>query len=105
MAAKSTKKSSGSSSWIDEDADTPLIAEGAKRLDSFVAAMADGKVTDSEVKAQEKRVMKLLKEIEPQLDGKLHESVTELLCELTAYDMMQMLNMMHESRPVSKFRG
>ena len=67
--------------------------------------MADGKVTDSEVKAQEKRVVKLLKEIEPQLDDKLHDRVTDLLCELTAYDMMQMLNMMHESRPASKFRG
>ena len=72
-----------------------LIAEEAKRLDSFVAAMADGKVTDAEVKAQEERVVKLLKEIEPQLDAKLHDRVTELLCELTAYDMMQMLNMMH----------
>ena len=40
--------------------------------------MADGKVTDAEVKAQEKRVVKLLKEIEPQLDAKLHDRVTEL---------------------------
>ena len=34
---------------------TPLIAEQAQRLDSFLAAMADGKVTDAEVKAQEER--------------------------------------------------
>ncbi len=67
--------------------------------------MADGKVTDAEVKAQEERVVKLMKEIEPQLDAKLHDRVTELLCELTAYDMMQMLNMMQQSRPASKFRG
>jgi len=105
MTAKTTGKASAKSDWFDEDADTPLIAEGAKRLDSFVAAMADGKVTDAEVKAQEKRVVKLLKEIEPQLDAKLHDRVTDLLCELTAYDMMQMLNMMHEARPASKFRG
>ena len=49
--------------------------------------------------------MKLLKEIEPQLDAELHDRVTELLCELTAYDMMQMLNMMQQSRPATKFRG
>jgi hypothetical protein len=46
-----------------------------------------------------------MKEVEPQLDGKLHEQVTNLLCELTAYDMMQLLNMMQQSRPMSKFRG
>ena len=56
--------------------------------------MADGKVTDAEVKTQEERVVTLMKEIEPQLEPKLHERVTELLCELTAYDMMQSLNMM-----------
>ena len=29
---------------------TPLIAEQAKKLDSFLAAIADGKVTDAELK-------------------------------------------------------
>ena len=105
MAAKSTGTSSAKSAWLDEDGDTPLIAEEAKRLDSFIAAMADGKVTDAELEAQEQRVVKLMKEVEPQLDGKLHEQVTNLLCELTAYDMMQLLNMMQQSRPMSKFRG
>ena len=93
------------SAWFDENANTPLIAEQAQRLDSFVAAMADGQVTEAEVKAQEARVMKLMKEIEPQLDAKLHDRVTELLCELTAYDIMQTLNMLEQSRPASTFRG
>jgi hypothetical protein len=93
------------SAWFDEQANTPLIAEEAQRLDSFVEAMADGKVTDAELKAQEARVTKLMKEIEPQLDPKLHDRVTELLCELTAYDMMQMLNMLEQSRPTTKFKG
>jgi hypothetical protein len=93
------------SAWFDENANTPLIAEQAQRLDSFVAAMADGQVTEAEVKAQEARVMKLMKEIEPQLDAELHDRVTELLCELTAYDIMQTLNMLDQSRPASTFRG
>jgi hypothetical protein len=93
------------SSWFDQEANTPLIAEQAQRLDSFIAAMADGKVTDDEVKAQEARVMKLMQEIEPQLEPKLRDRVTELLCELTAYDMMQALNMLEHSRPATKFRG
>jgi hypothetical protein len=93
------------SAWFDEQANTPLISDKAQQLDSFVAALADGQVTDAELRSQEQRVVKLLKEIEPQLEPKLHERVTELLCELTAYDIMQTINMMQQSRPVSKFRG
>jgi hypothetical protein len=96
---------SGKTTWVDEETDLPLITERARQLDSFVDAIADGKVTDSEVKSQEARVMKLLKEIEPQLEPKVRERVTELLCELSAYDMMQVLNIMSHSRPMSKFRG
>ena len=95
----------GKSTWVDEETDLPLITERARQLDSFVDAIADGKVTDAEVKAQEARVMQLLKEIEPQLEPKMRERVTELLCELSAYDMMQVLNIMQHSRPLSKFRG
>jgi hypothetical protein len=93
------------STWFDETSSESLIAGKAQRLESFLAAMADGKVTDAEVKDQEERVVKLMKEIEPQLDSKLHERVTQLLCELTAYDLMQSLNMMQAARPVSRFRG
>jgi hypothetical protein len=93
------------STWFDEASNSSLIADQAQRLESFLQAMADGKVTDSEVKAQEERVVKLMKEIEPQLEPKLHERVTHLLCEVTAYDLMQSLNMMQSARPVSKFRG
>ena len=95
----------GKSAWFDEAAHATLISEKATRLESFVSAMADGQVTDEELKAQEERVMKLMKEIEPQLEPKLHARVTDLLCELTAYDMMQLLNTMQQSRPVTKFRG
>jgi hypothetical protein len=96
---------SNTSTWVDEDTDLPLITERARQLDSFVEAIADGKVTDAEVKAQEARVMRLLKEIEPQLEPKMRDRVTELLCELSAYDMMQVLNIMSHSRPLSKFHG
>jgi hypothetical protein len=93
------------SAWFDETSSTSVITEHAKRLDSFLQAIADGKVTDEEVKTQEARVVKLMKELEPQLDAKLHDQVTQLLCEVTAYDMMQSLNMMQSARPVTKFRG
>jgi hypothetical protein len=49
--------------------------------------------------------VKLMKEIEPKLDPTLHAKVTELLCELTAYDMMQAFNLLQQSRPKTAFRG
>jgi hypothetical protein len=93
------------SSWFDANSGASLIADQAKRLDSFLSAVADGKVTDEELKAQESRLVKLMKEIEPKLDPQLHAKVTELLCELTAYDLMQVFNMMQHSRPKTTFRG
>jgi len=45
MATKTT--------WFDENSNASLIADQAQRLDSFLKAMADGKVTDDEVKLQE----------------------------------------------------
>lgn len=54
--------------------------------------MEDGKIDESELDEQEQRLVGLMQEIEPQLDDALHERVTELLCELTAYDLMQTLH-------------
>jgi hypothetical protein len=86
------------SSWFDEEANVPIIAEEARRLDSFLQAIADGNVEQSEIDAQERRLVALMKEIEPQLSPELHAKVTELLCELTAYDMMQVLHTMHQAQ-------
>jgi hypothetical protein len=99
------KQATFKSKWFDEATEVPIIAENARRLDSFLAAVADGKVENSEIKEQESRLVALMKEIEPQLDGPLHDKVTQLLCELTAYDMMNVMNMMQEARPATKFRG
>jgi hypothetical protein len=97
--------SNKASSWFDETSATLSISEQAKKLDSFLTAVADGKVTDAELKDQEARLVKLMKEIEPKLDPTLHAKVTELLCELTAYDMMQVFNLLQQSRPKTAFRG
>ena len=97
--------SNKASIWFDETSATLSISEQAKKLDSFLTAVADGKVTDAELKDQEARLVKLMKEIEPKLDPTLHAKVTELLCELTAYDMMQVFNLLQKSRPKTAFRG
>ena len=105
MATKDKNATADKVTWFDESSNASQIAEQAQRLDSFLKAMADGEVTDEEVRSQEARVVALMKEIEPQLEPKLHGRVTELLCELTAFDLMQALNMMQSARPTAKFRG
>lgn len=100
--------SSGSStrtSWLDASAQVPVIDKYARQLSGFMAAMADGVIDEAEVKAQEQRLVALLKEVEPKLDDALHAKVTELLCELSAYNIMQMLHAVQQSRPKATFRG
>lgn len=92
-------------SWLDEETNEPLISKKAQQMESFVAAMADGTIDESEVQAQEKRLIRVMKEVEPMLDAATHAKVTQLLCELTAYDLMQVLHSFHQARPVSQFQG
>ncbi len=91
--------------WFDDTNDTPLIAEYARKLDSFVDAIADAVVETRELQEQEKRVVALMKEVEPLLSPEAHEKVTRLLCEVTAYDLMQALHMAGKARPKTIFRG
>jgi hypothetical protein len=92
-------------SWLDEKAESTKIDDYAKQLGTFVEAMADGRIDQGELSSQEKRVVQLMKEIEPQLDDTLHEKVTDLLCELSAFNCMQLLHSMMEERPKVQFRG
>jgi hypothetical protein len=100
MNSKSNK-----SIWFDEASQVPMVAEKAQQLESFVAAMADGKIDDTELKTQEKSLVQLMKTIEPQLSEPLHGQVTDLLCELTAYNFMQWIHALQEARPKTQFRG
>jgi hypothetical protein len=91
--------------WLDEKTHTPLIGQYAERLGTFLEAMADGRIEAHELKAQEARVTALMKSVEPKLDDTLHEEVTHLLCELSAYNIMHTLHNLVESAPKTKFRG
>lgn len=99
--AKATDKTP----WFDEASEAPLLAEYARKLDSFLDVVADGRVETSELEAQERRLVDLMKEIEPLLSPEVHEKVTRLLCEVTAYDLMNTFHMAGKSRPVTRFRG
>jgi hypothetical protein len=91
-------------SWLDDKTNEPLIDEYAQQLTSFMDAMADGRVDAAEVQKQEDHLVALMKEIEPQLDDATHEKVTRLLCELSAYNLMQFLHEIHQARPQTKLR-
>ncbi len=88
-------------SWLDDKAETTLIDDYAKKLTTFLDVMADGRVDTSELTAQEARLVALMKEVEPQLGDALHTQVTRLLCELTAYNIMEAL---HELQDVKHSR-
>ena len=90
--------------WLDDDGGV-AIDDMAKRLGSYLDAMADGVVSEAELSAQEDRVADLMREIEPQLDDALHARVTALLCELSAFDIMQMMHTVQAARPKTTFRG
>ena len=98
-------KKHGRTHWLDESSDAPLIHDYAHRLSGFIEAMADGKIETQELKDQEARLVALMKKVEPELNDKLHEDVTHLLCELTAYNIMHTLHELLAARSKTKFRG
>jgi hypothetical protein len=99
------KAAVGKTPWFDAASDSPLLAEYARKLDSFLDVVADGRVDVQELEAQEKRVVALMKEVEPLLTPEAHDKVTQLLCEVTAYDLMNTFHMAGKARPKTKFRG
>jgi hypothetical protein len=109
---KPTKKTAATSAapagrqkWFEDASHELLIENYARQLDSFIQTMADGVVDDSEIAAQEARLIGLMKEVEPLLDDDLHAKITRLLCELTAYDIMQTLHSLQQARSKTQFRG
>lgn len=92
-------------SWLDGPGESPLIDEYVQKLTHFVDTMADGRVDADELAAQEKRLTTALREVEATLDDATHAKVTRLLCELTAYNVMQTLHGLEAARAHSVFRG
>lgn len=100
-----SKKTAERTPWFDDASEAPLLAEYARKLDSFLDAVADGRIETSELEEQERRLVALMKEVEPLLPPEVHEKVTQLLCEVTAYDLMNAFHMAGKSRPITRFRG
>jgi 3-methyladenine DNA glycosylase Tag len=102
MAAKQTN---ATSPWFDAAGHASLIDEKAGKTEAFIAAMAGGRIDPSQIAAQESRLVALMQEVEPKLSPELHAKVTDLLCELTVYNFMQAMSLLHQAKPKTKFRG
>lgn len=92
-------------SWLDDAQQSSLIDEYTSKLGTFMDAMADGHIDAGELSAQESRLVALMKSVEPTLNDAQHEQVTRLLCELTAFNVMQTLSSLQQNRPQRKFVG
>jgi hypothetical protein len=85
-------------SWFDEDAAHPVILESVNKLESFTSALADGVVEKRELAGQEQRLVAAMKHLEVELSDELHAKVTNVLVELTAYNVMRLLHELHAER-------
>lgn len=92
-------------SWLDDSAERSLIDDYVSQMETFTQAMADGRIDTHELESQENRLLAVMKSVEGKLDDKLHAEVTQLLCELTAYNLMQTLANFSQARPQAKFVG
>lgn len=88
----------GRTSWFDEKAEHQSIQERASRLESFTSALADGVVSKQELDGQEQRLLSAMKALEPELSDELHATVTTVLVELTAYNVMRLLHELQARR-------
>ena len=91
-------------SWFDERTDHPTLHERVEKLESFTAAMADGVVDRKELEGQEQRLTAAMKQLEPTLSDELHEQVTKVMIELTAYNIMRLLHELQTERARVAFR-
>ena len=85
-------------SWFDEKAEHPAIQERVSQLQTFTDALADGMVTKQELAGQEQRLLAAMKKVEPTLNDETHAKVTDLLVELTAYNIMRLLHELQAER-------
>jgi hypothetical protein len=84
--------------WFDEKTHVPVIDEQVNKLSTFVDAMADGVIDKSELHKQQESVFEAMKAVESELNDHQHAKVTRLLVELSAYNIMRLLNELHQTR-------
>jgi hypothetical protein len=84
-------------SWFD-DTDLPVIDEQVHRLQTFTEAMADGQIEKQELERQQESLVAAMKAVEAELNDSQHAKVTQLLVELSAYNIMRLVHELHRRR-------
>ena len=79
-------------SWFDDKAEHPMIQEQLTKLEAFTSALADGVISKAELAKQEQRLVAAMRTLETGLSDEVHAKVTTVLVELSAYNVMRLLN-------------
>jgi len=69
-----------------------MIQEQLTKLEAFTSALADGVISKAELAKQEQRLVAAMRTLETGLSDELHAKVTTVLVELSAYNVMRLLN-------------
>jgi hypothetical protein len=85
-------------SWFDDKAEHPIIQEQLGKLEAFTSALSDGVVSKQELDGQEHRLVAALKALDTALTDDQHAKATTVLLELTAYNVMRLLNELQSER-------
>ena len=84
--------------WFDDHKDLPVIDEQMNKLEHFVASMADGIIEKGELEKQQFNLVKAMKAVDADLNDAQHAKVTQLLMELSAYNVMRLLHELQQKR-------
>lgn len=90
-------------SWLDAMNESPLIDEQVQRLEHFTKSLADGVIDSAELQTQEDNLVAAMKAVEGELSDPLHDKVSRLLAELSAYNVMRTLHEMAGTRAKKAF--
>ena len=92
-------------SWFDDETHLPVIDEQAQKLETFTEAMADGVISKQELEKQQASLVAVMKDVESKLNDEQHGKVTQLLVELSAYNIMRLLHELQSQRLQRTFKG
>jgi hypothetical protein len=85
-------------SWFDDKTELPAIQERVMKMETFTSALADGVISKQELDGQEQRLVAAMKKVEGELNDDLHAKVTALMVEMTAYNLMRLLQELQAER-------
>jgi predicted transcriptional regulator len=78
-------------SWLNDE-EHPALDDQVEKLEHFTESLADGVVDAEELATQQENLVAAMKAVEGDLSDEQHAKVTQVLVELTAYNIMHVLH-------------